>query len=132
MTLSQIAFFFIFKTRCFGIHVEAIAKWLRELYVESGAYFCIYLWNWFSLCLSRKAYILAYCGGWKVHPVCLMKFVELEVCDAIRQEVMTSEAQERVRIKISWPNLRLFSIKYGLWNCCLILSYCKCSWVCIH
>lgn len=43
-----------------------------------------------------------------------MKFVELEMCDAIRQEVMTSESQEGVPIKISWPNLGLCSIKYGL------------------
>lgn len=120
-----------FWTRCFGVHVKAIARWLRELSVESGAYFCIYLWNWFSLCLSRKAYILAYWEGCKVHPLCLMKLVELEMCDAIRQEIMTSEAQERAPIKVSCPGLRLCSIKYGLWNCWLMLNYGKCSRGCI-
>lgn len=40
-----------------------------------------------------------------------MKFVELEMSDAIRQEIMTSEAQGRVSIKMSWPNLRPCSIK---------------------
>lgn len=111
--------------------MEANAKWLRELSVESRAYFCIYLWSWFGLCLSMKAYILAYWGGWKVHPLCLMKSVELGMCDTIRQELMTSEAQERIPIKITWPNLRLCSIKYGLWNCCLMLRYWKYSWGCI-
>lgn len=43
-----------------------------------------------------------------------MKFVESKVCDAINEKVMTSEAQERVPIKISWPNLKVCSIKYGL------------------
>jgi len=130
-TLSNSFLALFFQTGRFGIHVEAIVKWLRELFVESGAYLCIYLWNWFSLCLSREAYILAYWGGRKVHPLCLMKFVELETSDSIRQEVMTSEAQEKVPVKISWPRLRLCNITYDLWNCCLMLSYCKCSWRCI-
>lgn len=67
MAFSQIAlsfflffFFLIFLNQTLGIHVEAIAKQFRELSVESGAYCCIYLWNGFSLCLSGKAYILAY------------------------------------------------------------------------
>lgn len=40
-----------------------------------------------------------------------MKFVVLEMSDATRQEIMTSEAQGRQSIKMSWPNLRLWSIK---------------------
>lgn len=40
-----------------------------------------------------------------------MKFVELEMSDATRQEIMISEAQARLSIKMSWPNLRLCNNK---------------------
>lgn len=47
--LPRIAFFSLFFTLDLGIHMEAIAKWLRELSIESEAYFCINLLIWFHL-----------------------------------------------------------------------------------